>query len=103
MPGMSLTSKDVRNHQNDPGRGFRLPLRQPLLRNALALGVFGAAFYFAYRYGMSFSHVTASPFWFPDAVLLCALLLVQPRWWWAFVLAPLPIRLSVAVPLDVPL
>ena len=103
MPGMSLTSKDVRSNQNSPGRGCRLPVRQPVLRNVLAMCVFVVAFYFAYRYGMSFSHTTASPFWFPDSVLLCALLLVQPRWWWVFVLAPLPIRLFVVVPPDVPL
>src|SRR5262249_49009700 len=97
MPGMSLTSTDVRNNQNDPVRGLRLAVRQPLLRNALALCVFVAAFYFAYWYGMSFSRATASPFWFPDSVLLCALLLVQPRWWWVFVLAALPIRLLAPV------
>src|SRR5262249_28971231 len=63
---------------------------------------FEAAFYFAYRYGMSFGHATSSPFWFPDSVLLCALLLVRPRWWWLIILAPLPIRLSVAVPAEAP-
>src|SRR5215813_2487249 len=73
------------------------------VRNTLALCAFEAAFYFAYRYGMSFSLVTASPFWFPDSVLLCALLVSPPRWWWVFVLAPLPIRLFVAVPPGVPL
>jgi PAS domain S-box-containing protein len=69
----------------------------------LALGLFGAAFYFAYRYGMSFSQATASPFWFPDSVLLCALLLVRPGQWWMFVLATLPIRLFAPVAADVPL
>ena len=44
-------------------------------RNLLALCGFATAFCFAYRYAMSFSHATASPFWFPDSVLLCALLL----------------------------
>ena len=80
-----------------------LPVGQPFLRNALGMCVFGAAFYFAYRYGMSFSHATASPFWFPDSVLLCALLMVRPGRWWVFVLAPLPIRLLAAVSADLPL
>jgi PAS domain S-box-containing protein len=64
---------------------------------------FEAAFYLAYRYGMSFSQVTASPFWFPDSVLLCALLLTRPRQWWIIVLAPLPIRLFSEVALGIPL
>ena len=39
-----------------------------LLRNAVAFCCFEVAYYFAYRYGMSFSQATASPFWFPDSV-----------------------------------
>jgi signal transduction histidine kinase len=77
-------------------------VRLPYLRNVLAFGLFQAAFYFAYRYGMSFSHATASPFWFPDSVLLCALLLSPPRWWWLFLLAPLPIRLLSEVARGIP-
>ena len=62
-----------------------------------------SAFYFAYRYGMSFSQACAAPFWFPDSVLLCALLLTQPRYWWFLVVAVLPIRLFVGFSFDVPL
>jgi hypothetical protein len=40
-----------------------------------------------------------SPFWLPDSVLLCALLLTPPEEWWLFVAAILPVRLLVgAVP-----
>jgi len=52
---------------------------------------------------MSFSRETASPFWFPDSVLLCALLLVQPARWWVFVFATLPIRLLAPVSAGLPL
>jgi PAS domain S-box-containing protein len=55
--------------------------------------VFAAAFYFAYRYGMKFGSRTASPFWLPDSILLCALLRTRPKFWWIFLLVPLPIRL----------
>jgi PAS domain S-box-containing protein len=103
MSGMSLTSKDGRSSQNDPARGFRLPLRQPFLRKALALCVFVVGYFFAYRYGMTFSYVTSSPFWFPDSVLLCTLLVVRPSRWWVFILAALPIRLLFAVPEGRPL
>jgi signal transduction histidine kinase len=65
--------------------------------------LFEAAFYFAYRYGMSFSQAVASPFWFPDSVLLCALLLSRPRAWPIFVLGALPIRLFSEVARDLPL
>jgi len=70
----------------------------PLLRKLLALGIFEIAFYIAYRYGMSFGQATASPFWFPDSVLLCTLLVIAPRSWWLFLLATLPVRLAVEVP-----
>lgn len=86
-------------NQDEPAvRDASIP--NPVVRGLLGLCLFEAAFYVAYRYGMTFSHATASPFWFPDSVLLCALLLTRPRHWWLFVLAPLPIRLLVEVPAD---
>src|SRR6476661_6037823 len=77
-------------------------VRSPQLRNVLGFCLFGTAFYFAYRYGMSFSQTCASPFWFPDSVLLCALLAVRRRNWWLFVLATLPVRLFSEVSHNVP-
>jgi two-component system, LuxR family, sensor kinase FixL len=64
---------------------------------------FETAFYLAYKYGMAFSQDMASPFWFPEAVLLSALLLAPRRDWWIYLLAPLPIRLLVEVPPGVPM
>lgn len=61
-------------------------------RRIVGLGLFGAAYYLAYRFGMSFSQAVPSPFWFPDAVLLCTLLLCPPRLWWMFLAATLPVR-----------
>ena len=71
-------------------------------RPILNLLLFSAAFFLAYLYGMSFHHNSSAPFWPPDAVLLCALLLTPRRKWWLYLLAPLPIRLLVAVPPDTP-
>ncbi|MEZ5831287.1 MAG: MASE1 domain-containing protein [Dongiaceae bacterium] len=65
--------------------------------------LFEVAFYVAYRCGMSFSQVAASPFWFPDSVLLCALLVTSPKRWWIFILLPLPIRLFSEVAQGIPL
>src|SRR6185312_1937259 len=65
--------------------------------------LFGAVFYVAYFFGMSFSRACASPFWFPDAVLLCALLSTRPRNWWIFILVTLPIRLFSPVSHGIPI
>lgn len=73
-----------------------------LQREGISLLVFSAIFYVAYRYGMSFSQNTASPFWFPDAVLLCALLVTAPRRWPLYIFAALPIRLFSEVAQDIP-
>jgi signal transduction histidine kinase len=73
-----------------------------LLRLALAFCLFELAFYVAYRYAMAFSQASASPFWFPDSVLLCALLLTRPRHWWLVVVGTLPIRLFADVAGEIP-
>ena len=62
---------------------------------------FELGFLIAYLIGMGFSQVSAAPLWFPDSVLLCALLLTQPRRWWWYVLGTLPVRL-LAAPAHVP-
>jgi two-component system, LuxR family, sensor kinase FixL len=77
--------------------------RASAVRDLLQLGVFCIAFYVAYRYGMAFSQVSASPFWFPDSVLLCTLLITPSRRWIIYVLAALPIRVFSEVASDVPL
>jgi two-component system sensor kinase FixL len=83
-------------------------LRETLMSPAVARGVFAfccfeVGYYFAYRYGMSFSQATASPFWFPDSVLLCALLRVRARWWLPLLVATIPIRFFSDVAATVPL
>ena len=64
--------------------------------------VFEVAYYLAYRYGMSFSQVSASPFWFPDSVLLCAFLLNRPARWWVFIVLAVPVRLFSEVAHGIP-
>jgi PAS domain S-box-containing protein len=78
-------------------------LAQRRLANLAWFLVFEAAFYIAYHFAMSFSQAMPSPFWFPDSVLLCALLRSKPRYWWIFLLGVLPIRLWSTVARDVPL
>jgi PAS domain S-box-containing protein len=73
------------------------------LRGVARFGLFVAAFYLAYVYGMGFSQATASPFWFPDSVLLCALLSTRRRSWPYLLAATVPIRLLAPVASDIPL
>src|SRR5689334_294866 len=72
------------------------------LRVIAGLCLFEAGFFIAFHYGMSFSHALASPFWFPDSVLLCALLLSPPRRWWLFIVAALPVRIFISAPFALP-
>ncbi len=51
---------------------------------------------------MNLSARNGAPFWFPDSVLLCALLLSRPRQWWVYIAATLPVRLLIALPADSP-
>ena len=87
-----------------PGTGVRWtgPPRR-LIRNVLALCLFEVGFYLAYRYGMAFSQATSSPFWFPDSILLCALLLSPSRYWSLLIVAALPIRLFSPESAELPL
>ena len=99
---MNAVEENLQSSSNAVARDLSVIISSPVLREFLALCLFETAYYFAYRYGMSFSHECASPFWFPDSVLLCALLLSRPARWWIFILALLPIRLFVAASPDVP-
>jgi PAS domain S-box-containing protein len=71
-------------------------------RIALGFCAFELAYFAAYYFGMWFDPVIAAPMWFPDAVLLCALLCVRRSWWWLLLVSILPIRLLVQVPVDTP-
>jgi two-component system, LuxR family, sensor kinase FixL len=97
---------DPREIFRDDHRGFPRAMssivRWRNSRDIAGFSAFVVVFYFGYRYGMSFSQAAASPFWFPDSILLCALLMSPPRRWWIFILAPLPIRLFSEVAHGIP-
>ena len=78
-------------------------IRSRVLRNVLGFCAFEFAYFAAYHYGMTFDPVVAAPFWFPDSVLLCALLCTRTRWWWLLLVAALPIRLMVGTPFNLPI
>ncbi len=80
----------------------RLQLRGPL-RGIVGLALFAVALHFAYGYALAFNVKTASPFWFPGPVLLCALLWAPTRWWPALIAVTLPVRLLTSASAVVPL
>ena len=67
------------------------------LRSLLRLLVFELAFFVAYKFAMNMTPRVGAPFWLPDSVLLCALLMSRPSKWWIYLTVPLPVRLLVAV------
>src|SRR5215475_1056948 len=60
--------------------------------------LFQLAFLVAYHFEMASVQDGFAPFWFADAVLLCALLLSPPGEWWAYIVATVPIRLFLFLP-----
>ena len=66
------------------------------------LVLFEASYLLAYRFGMSYTRDHAAPFWFPDSVLLAALLVSPPATWWRYILGTLPIRIFSFVPSATP-
>jgi len=72
------------------------------VRKIAVFCLFQVSFLLAYKYGMEFGHSSASPLWFPDSVLLCALLLARPRLWWILLLSTLPGRCLLAMPWKIP-
>jgi PAS domain S-box-containing protein len=68
----------------------------------LGLALFEIAFLLAYRSGMSFTQELAAPFWFPDSILLSALLITPPNTWWMYIAGTIPIRLFLFVPAGTP-
>jgi signal transduction histidine kinase len=67
-----------------------------------SLLLFALAYFAAYGYGSLFGQANSSPLWFPDSVLLCALLLTPLRKWWFYLLAAASIRLMPGLHPPVP-
>ena len=83
-------------------RSDKSTVLSPWLGTVLGFIAFVIAYYLAFRFGTSFGPVLASPFWFPDAVLLCALLKSRRELWWIFILGTLPIRLYYGATIGLP-
>ncbi len=82
---------------------WRKLIPSTLLRNLVGFSVFLLAYLAAFHYSLAFSTSATAPFWFPDSVLLCALLSTRRSWWWALLLSIIPIRVFVEVYPGLPL
>jgi PAS domain S-box-containing protein len=69
----------------------------------VSLLLFELAFFGAYYFGVASARDGIAPFWFADAVLLCALLLSHPKEWWLYILATVPVRFFLFVSPGLPL
>src|SRR5262245_21913264 len=65
--------------------------------------VFAVAYFVACGHGSLFSVARSAPLWFPDSVLLCALLLTPRNRWWRYVTVALSVRLIPMIRPGVPL
>ena len=83
-------------------RSDKSTVLSPRFGTALGFVAFAIAYYFSFRFGTSFGPALASPFWFPDAILLCALLKSRREFWWIFILGTLPIRLYYGATIGLP-
>src|SRR3954447_11693998 len=64
-----------------------------IARYLAGLCVFTGFYYLAFAGGRAFTWPLSAPIWFPDTLLLFALLLTPVRKWWMFLLAILAVRL----------
>ena len=95
----ATTAYPLNDHQR-----VRHALREVTRADVLRFTVFVAAYFLAVQgsehlYG---TRAVPSPFWLPDSILLCALLLTPSTHWWVVVLATWPIRLAVGAPEGTP-
>lgn len=77
-----------------PAGWAALSSRHKYLPLTLGLCVFAAAYTLAFKFSADPATKVPSPFWFPNSILLCALLRARPRYWWLILLITVPIRLT---------
>jgi PAS domain S-box-containing protein len=80
-------------HLKPPDWWIALSNRHKYLPLAVGLCIFAIAYYLAFKFSVDPATQVPSPFWFPNSVLLCALLRSRPRHWWLILLITVPIRL----------
>jgi PAS domain S-box-containing protein len=100
--GRLETERPEVRSRTDRARGPAAGAESRIVSDVPRIALFVAGYTAAYFYAVTFSEAYPSPFWIPDAVLLCALLLTERRTWWIYLLLALPIRLWLQWPWKVP-
>ena len=78
------------------------PPRYFSLKDLRNIALFALAYLVAYGYSSLFAQDIAAPLWFPDSVLLSALLLTPPRKWWIYLAVAAPLRFAPGLRPQVP-
>src|SRR5262245_9843732 len=79
------------NPSTDLSKG-KIWRRHSFAFSPVKLSLFAVSYFIAYGYGTLFLQTAAAPLWFPDSVLLCALLLSPTSEWWLYLAIAVPIR-----------
>lgn len=87
---MSATSEG--HVLTSPGSQRKQLPRYFSLQDLRNIALFALAYLAAYGYSSYFAQNVAAPLWFPDSVLLCALLLVPTEKWWFYLVVAAPLR-----------
>ena len=88
---MTVGLENLRSYRSVVPYNVGLTFLSPQARASLGFLAFVIAYYFAFTFARSVGAV--SPFWFPDSVLLCALLKSRRTFWPLFIFGSLFIRL----------
>lgn len=74
----------------------------PWVRKLGLFCLFQSGYFLTYKYASAFSQSSAAPFWFPDSVVLCALLMSKPKYWGTLLISLLPTRLLIDGGAEIP-
>jgi signal transduction histidine kinase len=80
-----------------------MPRWQRLTQQYVKLALFAVAYFVAYGCGTVFLQTASAPLWFPDSVMLCALLWTPRKQWWLYIAVAVPIRFAFPLYPSVPL
>jgi integral membrane sensor domain MASE1 len=87
MPPDAVARSVAHLPQRKIWQGYSFPV------NPVKLSLFALAYLVACGFGALFLQTASAALWFPDSVLLCALLLTPSNEWWLYLAIAVPIRL----------
>jgi signal transduction histidine kinase len=98
-----MPASDVSTRSQDIGGDPQISQPYFSLHDLRLLLLFSVGYFIACGYGFLFGTDTAAPLWFPDSVLLCALLLAPFQKWWLYLVVAISIRFCPGLHPSMPL